>query len=130
MFALILSLVSSSNFQALNSSKRAYLLLFEVFEALQYIYHTVLNTAMHAIIIVSVELIFCRLIVTINRTFISISSRTINSVPKQTMLTVSSVLLAHHVSLYTTSHIICKIFTIKFFRKSKSYKSLFKVIAF
>ena len=82
---MMLSLMSSSNCQALNNSKSAYLLLFEVFEVLQYIYHTALNTAMHTIIIISVELIFCRLIVTINRTFISINAN--NSVPKQTMIT-------------------------------------------
>ena len=107
---MMLSLMSSSNCQALNNSQPAYLLLFEVFEVLQYIYHTALNTAMHTIIIISVELIFCRLIVTINRTFISINAN--NSVPKQTMITVSSVLFAYHVSICAISHIRRKIFTI------------------
>ena len=107
---MMLSLMSSSNCQALNNSKSAYLLLFEVLEVLQYVYHTALKTKMHTIIIVSVELVFGRLIVTINRTFISINTN--NYVPKQTMITVSSVLFAYYASLYAISHIRRKLFTI------------------
>ena len=107
---MMLSLMSSLNCQALNNSKSAYLLLFEVLEVLQYVYHTALKTKMHTIIIVSVELVFGRLIVTINRTFISINTN--NYVPKQTMITVSSVLFAYHASLYAISHIRRKLFTI------------------
>ena len=100
--------MSTSNWQALNNSKPANL-LFEVFDVLLYLYQpTLIPAAMHTIIIVSFELIFCTFIVIINRTFISIN----NSVPKQTMIFVSSILFAHHVSLYATSHIRRKIFTI------------------